>query len=550
MFNSRGLERVVNFGSSEEVRRYLQSWAKISQITVDACTFENPLVIEDLAVSYIEFKGCAFKKGLEVRCVETSFLSLVECYLTGLFLIENSDKLFINLKIEHTSFSDTLKIVLKNRELQKLNVDFAQLVARTNTSFLKFDFVRVKFNSKMLKPGVAIAIRACHCEILEKMVFESHLISKIVFLNCDFWDGFSINAVRNCYLKIRGGILRGQSTIAANSELINISIGRGVNIVGEIAISSANYNSLKMFNLSNDSIGSVNLTDVKKGFISGVEAPNLSISIYRQSSEGFQFRDVHVRALNISGAFSGGFIALDSVTTDFFIMGIEANCLVMFSNCIFNIAEFSRSIFRRRTRFFACIFKTAPTFYSVDLYPDTNFASCIFKQRDAEGESAYRQLKQLMANNHNTIDEQEFSSLELECNWRGLDRKKEPEAWFFGFIYFLSNRFGQSIRFPSAWLVAFFLLGFLFYLFPGNVVFEKTHVDVGWKSEAALYSNKSLALWYSLINSSGPLKFHPSAQLFTAGNSWVLGFSIFHSLMATYFWFLIIVWLRRRFRTT
>lgn len=249
-----------------------------------------------------------------------------------------------------------------------------------------------------------------------------------------------------------------------------------------------------------------------------------------------------------------------SFNAEVVIQGVEVCELLDFSRFVFSSAilidkcdiekiKAHHSIFSSRLAIINSTLKKAPEFFSADIFPDVTFENSQFLEVSTHSEAAYRDLKYQMISDQNWLEEARFTKLELESNWKSLKLfSKNFTTKVVGYLYKVSNDFGGSIFLPILWLSILLIYGYLFYFYCGKVDVD-LESQKGWVEELSALSKESQSFFYSIINTAGPLKLHPTAQKVGAGNIWTVVVSTIHSILSSYFWFLIIAWIRKRFRT-
>jgi len=282
---------------------------------------------------------------------------------------------------------------------------------------------------------------------------------------------------------------------------------------------NSNINALRLFSLKTDSI---DLTDSRVSYISLEHNLNTILRIKDLTEPINRFV---TNELICSGIF-----AMENIT-------------------ISKEFKFSGAKLLNRTYFDRVIFNCPPEFHGSEIYTDTRFKDCKFNCLNEDSVGAYRVLKELMIGVHNHIEELQFSSLELHANWNVTDWKKDLPVFIFGGIYKLSNNFGRSVVLPILWLVNFTVYFYLIYDYFGKVYLDASKTENHWHKTIELYGQNAKNIGFSVINSLGPLKLHPSLSAFYSGDLTTLIASTVHSLLSSYFLFLIFTWVRRRFKT-
>lgn len=508
------------------------------RIIFDRCSFAEGIEFLNTKTPEIHFKDCRIFKSLKFQGWETANPRLI----LEVCRVDN------NLKFDFL-FPEGVKSNLEyeNRKSYFANANIVGAIE------LKITNASLKLNQITSLTLACLDFKFCTSN--DNEIINAPAVCN--FENCVFNYGLKLLLPAESRLSMLGGAVNHISVDTGTRSNIEIN---GVEF-HKISVNSFNCY-VKIIDINNNIAHDAFFSGTPKIIeMRNIQCPNLDVEVNAQSMGEVNFHKCTVQkitfynplALKSEEPFSD-YINLSNlkVLSQMRLSNMYFNGVMSFDACSFDHFNANNSKFNARTAFTNCIFLTAPTFYSSKLFPDTDFKGCSFKDLSGQAEAAYRELKYKMHGIQNPVDEHLFSSKEMYCNWIGTPWKGDFASKFFGLFYGISNLFGQSIFLPIIWIFLLTFIGSDFYSQEANVFFEKQSniIAVGWKADAQKFSPDQLGLWYSIINSLGPLKLHPSAQQFTGGNSTVVVISLLHSILASYLWFLIISWLRRRFRTS
>lgn len=213
----------------------------------------------------------------------------------------------------------------------------------------------------------------------------------------------------------------------------------------------------------------------------------------------------------------------------------------------------SNTSFRNSTYFKDCVFETAPLFYHAELYPDVDFSTCTFSNTGAESEGPYRKLKHLMQGIENDRDATLFSGLELQSHMSGLVFCDHPFKKLLGSIYLITNNYGRSLTRPFYSLGIIFILGIIAFFFSDLAYTPPTlshpYFDT-WYHDVSKFSEFWYPIIYSFFNSLGPLRLITDLNIFTPVTWWGATTAWIQILLSSFLWYLIIIGIRRYFRST
>lgn len=210
--------------------------------------------------------------------------------------------------------------------------------------------------------------------------------------------------------------------------------------------------------------------------------------------------------------------------------------------------------FLEQTSYDDTTFLKAPHFFETKLFPDTNFRGSKFKDVDASAEGRFRKLKHHMKSIENDRDEAVFSSLELHSRTKGLKWTTHFEEKMIGYAYLLANQFGRSIILPGVWLFLLFMTGTYIYSQPNSISFSPPPLSHpffdSWYFDVHKMSPLLQATLFSFFNSLGPVRLLTGLNIFIPKSFEIVAFSWFQLVLSSILWYLFIVGIRRRFRTT
>lgn len=218
-----------------------------------------------------------------------------------------------------------------------------------------------------------------------------------------------------------------------------------------------------------------------------------------------------------------------------------------------DIGDFSarNSTFLGTSDFVKNNFRKAPEFYRATLHPMTTFHRSEFFDTTEGSAPRYRQLKVLMDQAKNEVEESVFGALELECRYKGLDWKRDRIEKFLSLWYSWLNDYGRSPFKPGLWILGQFVVAFFI-----HYAFER--VSSGWLFHADIATTPieyrlseplPKSLWTAFVGVLGPLRLLGSLNIVPPSSISGILVSWMEVLFSTLFWFLLIAGIRRRFRT-
>lgn len=296
-----------------------------------------------------------------------------------------------------------------------------------------------------------------------------------------------------------------------------------------------------------------------------IKNSSLNNAILKSTASSLRLKDVKIESsIEVSGAIKEIFIENKTLeSTQNFKLEVQSDKVDLkniTSHKTFDISKskIEESYFQNLTVngesvFKGTVFTSPPTISNCTFSSHINFSEAIFKSVSADDLGAFRQLKHEMIKIQNYHDEILFSALELEAYVLGNKKKSTYFLWLLGQIYKSMNNYGRSsfLR-PSLWLTGLFLIGTIANLTLGfNYTPPKYEYaySLTWQNELAQLSHIKHAIVNSVYHTLGPLKLFTQLNLFTSHG---VGLNIIQSLqmiLSTIVWYLIIVGVRRQFKT-
>ncbi|WP_374029686.1 hypothetical protein [Bdellovibrio bacteriovorus] len=409
----------------------------------------------------------------------------------GLYLLSRNTNLTdCNLTFEEQLFQNT------SNSISIIRTTFTEDIIKSQITFPKLDFESVTFNKKFELSGCNLKdtkFRSLTCNGTPAMKIVHGGISGILEINNFIGD--------NIYLRARFGEAKILNT---NHKALQIQATDAV-FSSELEISDSDFKALTLSREgTTDGLSSLHLKSVK---LERLTMTNLKIS----------------GRTRVHSCTIGDFNA--------------------------NYAQFLE-----QTSFDDTKFLKAPHFFESKLFPDTNFRGSDFKGVDAAAEGRFRKLKHHMKTIENDRDEAVFSSLELHSRTKGLKWTNHFEEKVLGYAYLMANKFGRSIILPGVWLLLLFALGTVVYLQPNAISFSPPSLSHplfdSWYFDVQSMCPGLQAALFSFFNSLGPVRLLTGLNIFIPGSFEIVAFSWFQLVLSSILWYLFIVGIRRRFRTT
>lgn len=210
--------------------------------------------------------------------------------------------------------------------------------------------------------------------------------------------------------------------------------------------------------------------------------------------------------------------------------------------------------FTNGTFFDDCDFESSPDFLGSELYPNTNFSNCTFKDFHRESQGRYRYLKRKLDSSGNSVGECLFSSLEMRArfenqSWKSTSTLFEKTCGFFA-LYI--NNFGHSLLRPFAWyfglLVFFAYITHEFELIVVSDQFSEVSKYEGTWIKSLLSNSWIHSTYYSIVNSIVPLKLVNRYDVIVSSSLVGLFFSVIHAFISSILLYLGIAGIKKRFR--
>ncbi|WP_374032903.1 hypothetical protein [Bdellovibrio bacteriovorus] len=364
--------------------------------------------------------------------------------------------------------------------------------------------------------------------------YHSHHISSIYIKNI-----FLANSVRIKKTRVSNFTLEGiASTTGAKVEMIDTIIDNA------LSISHAKDVDFKF-------------TEIRAGHISFEDSQDMEVTVKKSISLNlFSTINCEIKKLSLYSSQDNLYAAnilhvfrtkLDTI----FMKGVSINELILDRSSVTNFYA-QDAQFHGTTRFDSSEFINAPIFYNAKIFPDIDFSTCNFVTIDSNSEAPFRKLKHLMKDIHNDRDEALFSGLELESHTYKLKWSRHFFRKFLGLLYKYSNNYGRSLLRPFSLLAISFSIGIILYNFqPVSYtppLLKHPYFDT-WYSEVGSFNSVCHSFLFSLFNSLGPLRLITSLNIFTPVTFVGVIFSWLQILFSSFLWYLIIVGIRRYFRS-
>jgi uncharacterized protein YjbI with pentapeptide repeats len=217
--------------------------------------------------------------------------------------------------------------------------------------------------------------------------------------------------------------------------------------------------------------------------------------------------------------------------------------------------------FKSRTDFSHSRFTSAPQFHGATFFQNTYFHSADFQDVSADAEGAYRTLKQAMADLDNNYAEMLFGAFELDCRRKRLEWRRDFWEKLISLLYWATNSYGRRFMLPLAWLFVLLSIGAVAYSLHESIVPDPAlsletlnRLEGTWMQPAITDQWQGCyisarGLYFSVFNTLGPLRLLSTYSVLTARTPFTQLASLGQLILATILWYVLIVGIRRRFKT-
>ena len=324
-------------------------------------------------------------------------------------------------------------------------------------------------------------------------------------------------------------------------------IGEQLNI-NKLNFIDKTYTSLKLLNISGipkhttKRILGIPISFTSKTYAEGITVPSLSKGRFKNvKADIFTLNNVGDKAKFDESNIKNIYL-MKRIREIFFIKGSLRN--VYFSSSIERFLVFEKTNFQK-----------APLLPSKGVLDNTehiNFSGCSFNEFSKTATGIYRLNKEFFEKRKNEAEKTRFTSLELRSRGAGL---KWSVSDFFekiaSIIYYQLNGSGFSLGRPLLWLGGLTFVAFILYwcgdLTTINENF-KNYQYKDWILDIKNRGNCGQSLYYSILNSLGPLRLIPMTQVVVAKHWWVQTISFVHGFLSTVLWYLFLMGIKKRFK--
>lgn len=244
--------------------------------------------------------------------------------------------------------------------------------------------------------------------------------------------------------------------------------------------------------------------------------------------------------------FDGDLRFVNSKLQRFRVNKLDVLGRILFSKSICEKLIFDQCKILNQAEFEDCTFVKFPEFFGTSFFPDTSFARSIFLDETVASEGAYRFLKSSMASIGHEVEENLFGGFELAARKGRLSPTGDRIERLLMVLYRKINDYGRDPFRPARSLINIFSIGFLVSLLTPYSFFVSSKEP--WTLDLA-DSLLLRSLFYSGINTLGPLKLIVPGAIFQQAS--IAGFVIAtaQAILSSVLWFFLILGVRRRFRT-
>lgn len=240
---------------------------------------------------------------------------------------------------------------------------------------------------------------------------------------------------------------------------------------------------------------------------------------------------------------------------------------VLIEKCKFKNFQFEAVTLGDYISFRNTEFDAAPDVRCTAGFPDScTFINSKYLELSSKlAEGRYRRIKKYMKDIGNEADEALFGSLELECRFNRIGYTDSFLEKLISVIYSAVNKYGRSISLPFTWIVALTLIMSFFYdqtnisinyrhpieilqCDSNQVCAKKIIQQESWINGLEYWPEHRKSLLFSFINMLGPLKYTLN-DVFEVKTGNAKALSHLQTLFSSILWFMLIVGVRRKFKT-
>lgn len=228
-----------------------------------------------------------------------------------------------------------------------------------------------------------------------------------------------------------------------------------------------------------------------------------------------------------------------------------------FKSSVFSEFELSYAKISSEMIFDRCKFYKAPKITNESSIPlNVVFRDPVFLDFSGVAISSYREIKNLFKQHHNDEYEQLFNSYEMEAKGKDLkltdcSSMEDLLNFFLNRLAYHSNYYGRSLFLPLRNLMILFVLGILFYylFYPPHLAFfryKPFEIQRYW-GEWVIEDTFWRPVFYSLVNTLGPLKFLPYLDVFyvEGGGKY---FVYLQNILSSVLLYLFVTSIKKKFR--